>query len=607
MCLAGLIAIALLAPHTGCQAPWMKKKKPEIEVAQPDDLEPEVQFVGDLTRGWGLGYMKVEGIALVTNLRGTGSDPPPNDRRESLREEMKTNGVAHPDDILALDSVSMAYVKAYFPPGIRKGERCDVIVEAPPRTETTSLREGWLMKTRLRPVEVLGNRLRQGKVLGIAAGPMVVDAAFKGDTDKINLLRGRVLGGGEALIDRPIGLVVIGENHSIMTSTHVAAAVNRRFSAFIDRKKVGAAEPMDDDYIELKVNDTYKNNLGRYLRVVQNIAVHETPQQRISRLSRLESLLLEPISASRAAIRLEAIGPEAIPVLRKGMQSSDPEVRFYSAEALAYLDDAEAPAVLAAAAADSRAFRWHALAALSVVTHASAYDALTNLLHVPSVEARCGAIRAIRTRSASDPIAVGQVLSDPESQANIPTLRLVTVPSPSEPIVHFMRYREAEMAIFGQDVRLRAPFSMFAGTETIVKSIDGGRVRITRFVPGKDERRLECSTRLDDIVRTLAAIGVRYPDILQAVQEAQRTGALAARVEINALPTPDRQYEGSEDSSANDDAGQAAASPLPGLFFERNSERDDAPTEDLEPADDDESEKKSSGMWSKMKDWLTPG
>jgi len=51
-----------------------------------------------------------------------------------------------------------------------------------------------------------------------------------------------------------------------------------------------------------------------------------------------------------ASLQLEAIGNEAIGALKQGLRSSDPEVRFYSAEALAYLDQPEAAAPLAEAA-----------------------------------------------------------------------------------------------------------------------------------------------------------------------------------------------------------------------------------------------------------------
>ena len=57
-------------------------------------------------------------------------------------------------------------------------------------------------------------------------------------------------------------------------------------------------------------------------------------------------------------LALEAMGGhEAIDVLRKGIHSRDAEVRFYSAEALAYLDESQAAAPLGEAARDIPAFR----------------------------------------------------------------------------------------------------------------------------------------------------------------------------------------------------------------------------------------------------------
>jgi flagellar basal body P-ring protein FlgI len=592
----------------GCQAPWISKKAETPAVAQPDDLEPELEFVGDLTNAWGLGYLKVEGIALITRLPGTGSDPPPNDRRESLRNEMKLNGVAHPDEILALDSTAMAFVSAYYPPGARKGDRCDVIVNSPPGSATRSLDRGWLIQTRLRPVEVLGNRLRQGKLLGMADGPVLVNAVFQGEDDKVNSLRGRVLGGGVCLVDRPIGLVVTAENHSIMTTTHVAAAINRRFYAMENGRKLGAAEPKDNDYVELRVNPKYRHNLQRYLQVVRAIAVHESPQHRIDRLNRLEPILLDPISSARAAIRLEAIGREAIPVLTKGLGSSDAEVRFRSAEALAYLEEgptlsgptSEAAAVLLDTAQNSRAFRWHALAALTVVEHGSANEALTQLLHAPGAELRCGALRAMQTRSPNDPLVRGEMLGDPALE--YPTVKLVVISSTQAPLVHFLRYREPQIAIFGNDLRLQTPFSLFAGKEIIVKSIAEDRVNITRFTPGEDERRLECSTRLDDIVRNIVQIGGGYADAMQAIREAQQTGALAARIEVNALPTADRKEERDEPSLDSEDAGMSSSESLPALFFDR---QENAPSREVDEYVAPDEDEETPTWWERVKGWVS--
>jgi hypothetical protein len=219
------------------------------------------------------------------------------------------------------------------------------------------------------------------------------------------------MGGGVALTSRPIGLVVQSEQHSIRTSSQAGAAINARFHTYDRGVKRGVATPKRDNFIELEVHPRYKHNLVRYVRIIQNIAVIESPSDRLRRLEQLERKLLEPTTAAIAAIQLEAVGKEAIRILKKGLASGDPEVRFYAAEALAYLDEATAADVLAQTARSMPAFRWHAIAALSAMDHVGAYDALAGLFHVPSAETRYAAFRALRPRtrwirsSAAKPLA----------------------------------------------------------------------------------------------------------------------------------------------------------------------------------------------------------
>jgi HEAT repeat protein len=68
------------------------------------------------------------------------------------------------------------------------------------------------------------------------------------------------------------------------------------------------------------------------------VAVVEPPAGRHARLELLARQLSDPVTAPTAALRLEAIGKEAIPTLRKALEARDAEVRFAAAEALAYRD-----------------------------------------------------------------------------------------------------------------------------------------------------------------------------------------------------------------------------------------------------------------------------
>ena len=143
----------------------------------------------------------------------------------------------------------------------------------------------------------------------------------------------------------------------------------------------------------------------------RNIAITETPSQLQARLELLKKQLVDPVTAADAAIRLEAIGDnQAKEILLKGIKTDDPEVRFYAAEALAYLDATEAVEPLVYVAREEPAFRVHALAALSAMDDGAAYDGLRSLLSVKSAETRYGAFRAMSAMAPSDSLLQGEDL-----------------------------------------------------------------------------------------------------------------------------------------------------------------------------------------------------
>ena len=111
---------------------------------------------------------------------------------------------------------------------------------------------------------------------------------------------------------------------------------------------------------------------------MRNVAIDESPTTLQARLH------VPRTAAERSAHRRErgdAAGsdrrrPGQARSSSKAVESNDPEVRFYAAEALAYLDDTAAVDALADVARDEPAFRVNALAALSAMDDVMAYDAL---------------------------------------------------------------------------------------------------------------------------------------------------------------------------------------------------------------------------------------
>ena len=362
----------------GCAGPAIRSQSPELEALVA--VESATQLVGDYASPWGLNSQRIERAALVTGLSDTGSDPPPDPRRQMLLEDMQARGVVDPNRLLASRSTALAWVRGTLHPGIRKGDRFDVIVEVPGNHDTTSLSGGWLMESRLVEMAVLGNRIRDGHTLGVAEGPLLVDPVSTGAVDSVATLRGRVPGGGIALTSRSIGLSIHPEHRSVGLSKRIGDCINQRFHAIIRGVKRGVATPKTDRFIELEVPEVYRNNLGRYVSVLRSLAVAEPSGNRHARLELLSRQLEDPVTAPRAALRLEAIGKEAIGTLREGLESTDAEVRFVSAEALAYLGESLAAERLAEASRDLRSARPKALAALAILDDANGIDALRSLL-----------------------------------------------------------------------------------------------------------------------------------------------------------------------------------------------------------------------------------
>lgn len=603
-----LLAATLLA---GCSTPLMLTSSDTKDSKPLAELEPVVEddgvlLIKDVSVPWGLNSLALEGVGLVTGLDKTGSDPPPSPQRTALISDMQTYDVKNPNMVLSSPDTSLVLVRGFLPPGVQKGDHYDVEVRIPSKSETTSLRGGWLMRSRLREMAILDNSLHTGHVEGLAEGHVLIDSVFNGGEDKVSEVRGRVLGGGIALAARPIGLVIESEQHSIRTSSQVGAAINTRFHMYDRGTKRGVATPKRDNFVELDVHPQYKHNLVRYVRIIQNIPLNESPADRVRRVDLLERKLLEPATSATAALQLEALGKESVRILRKGLASRDPEVRFYAAEALAYLDDATAADALADTARNQPAFRWHAIAALSAMDHVTACDALAQLFHVPSAETRYAAFRALSVNNPSDPVVRGQTLSG--------RFTYHTLDTRGPKLIHLSRSRLPEVVVFGQDVQLQPPAFLYAGKKILLKDAGGGRIKVSRFAPGQEDRQQFSTVKLEDVVRTVVEVGGGYDDVAQCLLEAKQKGYLEPRVVVDALPRANRQLRRSGDSGPDAEGSaedpQKVASPMPDLF--RNRFSADGPDEEWkdnaegngQEADVNPEKKAAEGVWEKMKGWF---
>jgi hypothetical protein len=188
------------------------------------------------------------------------------------------------------------------------------------------------------------------------------------------------------------------------------------------------------------------------------------------------------------------------------------------------------------------------------------------------------------------------------------------IPSAAPPMVHFSMTRRPEVVLFGQDHPMVPPAFLFAGTEIMVKGLQNGQMRVSRFRVGREEEEtLTVDASANAMIRAIAHMGGGYAEVLQAVSEAKDSGYLESKVVINALARPNRSYRRSSSPTPEEEEEEPrfrVANPLPEMFSNRlgapDRRRRTTPDEYIEPdpAGEDESDK---AFMSKMTDWFPLG
>lgn len=570
---ASLMAMVASLVCSGCASMLFRGDDAEADAALEKLTENETPLVGDYAYPWGTHSEKVEAVALCIGLDGAGEDPPQSPLRAALLDDMQRRNVPKPNELLQSRDNALVLLLGHIPPGAQKGDKFDIEVSTPNRSDAKSLRGGWVMSSRMTEMAALGGSIREGRTLAEAEGAVLIDPSADPDGETAITTRGRILGGATVLKSRDLGLMIGDAHQSYHLSRSIAASINKRFQSYDEGRKEGVAEPKNFGFIRIRVHPRYKDNLPRYVRVLRSLPVRESASAKQDRLDLLETQLLDPLTSATAALRLEAIGDEtAIDRLRLGLESDDAEVRFYAAEALAYLDQDECVDALATAARDEPAFRAYALVALSAMENVVAYDALRSLIDSPSAETRYGAFRALWAMNPSDPLIRGEQLGG--------SFAYHVIDSDGPPMVHVTRTGRPEVVLFGGAQDLELPLVLDAGASILVNGLEGDEVTVSRFrSQGRPTLRRTIGPDLDQLIRAIAEVGGEYPDVVQALQQAKRDGVLAGRLAVDAVPQDGRVYDGSDGSDAGSASGADASRgsdesyhvpmPLPDLFSKK--------------------------------------
>jgi hypothetical protein len=506
------------------------------------DKDAEVELIRDVTASVeNAEPIPVGGIGLVVGLDGTGGGAPPGGYRKMLEADLLKRRVPNVKQVLASPTTSLVVVSAIIPAGAQKDDLLDVEIKLPRESKTTSLRGGRLLETilynygtkkGLDPDYAGPDSMLLGHPVARAGGPLV--AGF-GDGDLGNFREARIWGGGRSVIDRPFYLILSEGKQQARVAQAVADAVNAAFHGAVRGPATDVAVAKTKSVVYLGVPSQYRLNLPRYLRVVRLTPLWDTPEKRIAYRRRLEKQLMDPAHTVTAALRLEALGKDSEPTLKRGLTSEHPLVRFCSAEALAYLGCASCGEELARLIQQQPVLRAFSLTALASLDEPISHVELRRLLTSSSAETRYGAFRALRALDERDEVLQGEFLND--------SFWLHRVAPDSPALVHISTTKRAEIVLFGQDAYLIPPFPILAGEFTITAARDDTRCTIKRVSVrhGRSER--QCSLKLEEVLKTLSDLGGSYAEAIELLRRADYLQCLTCKVAVDALPQATSVYD----------------------------------------------------------------
>ena len=551
--LGGLAACAALV-LTGAGGSTKKAK----------EIPPKVdETISDVATIFGTD-VKVEGVGLVIGLDGTGSEPAPSWQQKKLVDEMQKAGVEHPERFLKNPSVSLVIVRALIPAGISSKDKFDVEVELPQASATSSLAGGFLMSTRLAQRAMTKEGEKDDKVIATALGPILTGSTDKPTDSKI----GRVLGGGKAFEDAPYLLSIKEVRRSGKTSQLLENVVKQRFHETVNGSNEGMAKAKTDSALVLRVPKTYHHNQDRYHLIINYLHLVDNPSLREQRMQEWGKDLLDPKKAGVAALKLEGLGPVAVPTLKQALGSTDETVRFFAAESLAYLNDGDSAAILAEVARKKPEFRSFALKAMAAMDQSASLLKLRSLMSEPEFELRYGAFDALRTLDPNDPFLgrarvldappepdkedemalqiTGQPRPKPKPRPEDP-FSLYIVDCDGPPMVHVTRHQRCEIVIFGKNQKMLTPIVLGSGGPMLLNASDGDdKVQISKITTktlDSPETRLNSSLEVAEVVRQMANLGASYPEVAMVLGAASLQKNLPGPFVVDALPASNKAYD----------------------------------------------------------------
>ncbi len=410
---------------------------------------------------------QVSAYGLVVNLDNTGDSTAPTAVKEYIKKEMVRHKYGSllnpgyesqtPDRVLADKRVAIVQVVGQLPPGVRKGQTFDVVVQALPKNQTSSLAGGELYLTDLKingadPADPFGkvNEYAHCK------GPIFVNPAYALNKEvrpagnvRQSLRNGVIMDGAVAKYDRPLFLRLLNPE------TRIARYIEQRIiDRFQDTTVAGA---QDEGIVQIFVPYAYHGDWYHFAKLITHLYLDGSPEMLASRAKMLVSEAMKPdAKLEDISYCWEGIGPIALPFLEPLLTDARPPIAFAAARAAAYIGDpsnAATATLMEMARNNMHPFQLNAIETLGGLAPSAAVNQmLRELLDSERTLVRIEAYKVLARNGASF-LQTQVVTRDPNNQKFV----LDIVPSNGPPIVYATRTGMPRIAIIGSMPEVATP------------------------------------------------------------------------------------------------------------------------------------------------------
>ncbi len=531
----------------GCT--WSRKDPSQVDLGvEPSDAMASHSAAVRDTIGYhtyyeGLRPMRVRGYGLVSGLGTNGSRDCPAQIYSELvqrihKRQQRANRIGvkidTPEEMIRSLGSAVVTVYGEIPRATVAGTPFDVVVRAVPGTQTKSLRGGYLFLADLEMYHrEAGRRAVTGRVLARATGPLFMNPfSDEQAATQSSPLEGIVLNGARVVEDRRLRLVLV--QPSYQWARRIQDRINSRFGG--DRKIADAISP---SFIRLHIPEEFRDSPGHFLALVRQLYITHDPRFEAVRMRELAREILQP-GAPHAEIALcfEGIGHGALPVLQDLYAHAKSYVSFHTAVVgLRLGDHLGCDAVVVHAENPAGEYRFMAIRALAEGKGmAGAAIALRHLLDDEDPRVQTAAYEALVERDDatidSIPIGLGSFVLD-------------VVPTRGDPFIYAKRSGSQRIALFGEDLRCRAPVFYVAPDNTITINAQEGDEALTLIrqdptgkassppIPAPFElipliRLLGNDVRMDRD-GNVTGLGLDYAAVVRALCSMAKDGSITAR------------------------------------------------------------------------------